>query len=103
VVSHFLVALGMLAPEKAPPLSDAPALELAIVDAIKKPSPGFAFAGLFVGLQQTKAGALIGCDENLEVRCRRTCFGIMPNASVEVGSDMLYLAHQIDPNDKSQL
>ncbi len=98
-VVHFLVAVGMLAPEMAPALEREPAMELLIVDAIKKPSVGFAFAGRFVGLQQTPAGALIGSDENLEVRCKRSCFVIMPNASVEVGNDMLYLAHQFDPNE----
>jgi predicted deacylase len=98
-IAHFLVAVGMLAPEMAPALEKEPAMELSIVDAIKKPSTGFGLAGPFVGLQQMRAGALIGSDENLEVRCRRTCFVIMPNASVEVGNDMLYLAHQFDPNE----
>ncbi len=94
---HFLVACGLLAPEQAPPKSNEPALELTLVDAIKKPSPGFGFAGRLVGLQQIRAGALVGSDENLEIRCRRNCFVIMPNATVEVGNDMLYLAHQTDP------
>ncbi len=95
--AHYLVACGLLDPKDAPPLAPEPALELAIEDAIKKPSPGFAFAGPLIGLQQSGAGALIGSDENLEIRSKRNCFVIMPNASVEVGNDMLYLAHQIDP------
>ena len=94
---HFLVAIDMLPPEDAPALQPEPALELNIVDAIKKPSPGFIFQGGFVGLQQIKAGTVVGSDDNLEVRCKRNCYVIMPNASVEVGSDMLYLAHQFDP------
>jgi succinylglutamate desuccinylase len=95
-IERFLVACAMLLSEAASTPRE-PALELVIVDAIKKPSPGFGFAGRLIGLQQVAAGALVGCDENLEIRSTRNCFVIMPNASVEVGSDMLYLAHQIDP------
>lgn len=95
---HFLVALDQLPDEAAPALPEEPPLELNIVDAVKKPSAGFQFHFRFIGLQQIPPDAVVGSDENLEVRCKRGAFLIMPNASVEVGQDMLYLAHQIDPS-----
>ncbi|MCP4448014.1 MAG: hypothetical protein GY811_22165 [Myxococcales bacterium] len=95
--AHFLVASGILPPEATTPLSVHASVELHIVDAVKKPSPGFEFSGRLFGLQQIRAGSIIGADANLEIRCRRSSFAIMPNASVEVGQDMLYLAHQVDP------
>lgn len=94
---HFLVAMNMIGSEEAPVPAPEPALELNIVDAVKKPSPGFVFMGRFLGLQELPAGHAVGCDDNLEIRCRRKSFVIMPNAAVAVGQDMLYLAQQIDP------
>ena len=94
---HFLVATGLVGPETASKRPAECALELSIVDAVKKPSRDFAFMGTFMGLQELRPGAVVGRDENLEVRCVRKSFVIMPNAAVEVGQDMLYLAHQIDP------
>ncbi len=96
--NHFLVATGILPPNAAPALPEQPPVELNIVDAVKKPSPGFQFHQRLIGLQQIPAGAIIGSDENLEIHCKRTSFAIMPNAAVETGQDMLYLAHQITPN-----
>ena len=95
--ARFLVATGIMPPSAAapPPVHDA--VELNIVDAVKKPSPGFAFHGQLLGLQEIAAGAVVGSDANLEIRCKRASFAIMPNASVAVGQDMLYLAHQVDP------
>ena len=95
--AHFLVATGILAPQAATSLPSQPAVELNIVDAVKKPSPGFEFSGRLFGLQQIPAGAIVGSDANLEIRSKRPSYAIMPNASVEVGQDMLYLAHQVDP------
>ncbi len=94
---RFLVATRILPRESGPPPLPHPALELNIVDAVKKPSPGFEFHARLFGLQRIPAGSIVGSDANLEIRCKRTSFAIMPNASVEVGQDMLYLAHQVDP------
>src|SRR5690606_33436818 len=69
---HFLVATGLIDDSQASPLPAEPALELNIVDAIKKPSPGFHFHGSFVGLQQIPAGAILGSDDNLEIRSKQT-------------------------------
>jgi predicted deacylase len=98
-VSRFLAALGMLNPEHTPAPSEEPVLELVLVDAVKKPSPGFKFDKPLTGLQHVPAGMLVGTDANLEIRCKRSCFVIMPNSSVEVGNDMLYLAHPVGPSD----
>ena len=95
--AHFLVATGILEAEAGPKQTEHVALELTIVDAVKKPSSGFEFHGRLFGLQQIRAGAVVGSDENLEIRSKRSSFALMPNASVEVGQDMLYLAHQVDP------
>jgi succinylglutamate desuccinylase len=98
-VARFLAALDMLSPDQTPPPREEPSIELVLVDAIKKPSQGFEFEAPLVGLQRITEGVLVGADENLEIRCKRSCFVIMPNASVDVGNDMLYLAHTIDSAD----
>ncbi len=95
--AHFLVATGILPREAANPLPEQDPVELKIVDAVKKPSPGFEFNDRLIGLQQIRAGAIVGSDANLEIRSKRSSYAIMPNAKVEVGQDMLYLAHQVDP------
>jgi succinylglutamate desuccinylase len=95
--AHFLVATGILLPSAASALPEQVAIELNIVDAVKKPSPGFEFNGQLLGLQKIPAGTVVGSDANLEIRSKRPSFAIMPNASVAAGQDMLYLAHQVDP------
>lgn len=95
---RFLVATGILPPEAGPPTSRQPAIELNVVDAVKKPSPGFVFKEQLLGFQQIDAGAVLGGDANLEIRCKQPSYAIMPNASVDVGHDMLYLAHQVVPS-----
>lgn len=95
--ARFLVATHTLPTEAGPPPAEHSALELRVVDAVKKPSPEFAFQEELLGFQRIDAGAIVGGDANVEMRCKRPSYAIMPNASVDVGHDMLYLAHKIDP------
>lgn len=91
---HFLVACDNIDAVKAPALPQEPVVELDIVDAVKKPSADFRFDQRLVGLQRLDAYDVVGSDANLEIRCKRPGYVIMPNSSVEVGKDMLYLAHE---------
>jgi predicted deacylase len=60
--------------------------------AVKRPSPTFRFVRPLRSMERLSAGELIGRDENLTLSANGPCWVIMPNDTVPVGEDMLYIA-----------
>jgi hypothetical protein len=60
--------------------------------AIKRPTAGFKFAKPLASMQLLEAGDVIGRDEDMVLCAQRRCHVIMPNDTVPVGEDMIYLA-----------
>lgn len=89
-----LEQLGMLS--GGPPATHAaPCTHLWIMAAVKRPSLAFRFARPLSSMQQLQAGELIGSDGVLALSAQCHCYVIMPNDSVPVGDDMLYIAHPL--------
>jgi len=65
---------------------------LHVLSAIKRPSAGFRFERPLLGMQALQAGQVIGHDEHLTLTVRSPCYAIMPNDTVAVGDDMLFIA-----------
>jgi predicted deacylase len=64
--------------------------------AVKRPSAGFRFVQPLTSMQQLPAGALIGRDQDLALTVNRQCYVIMPNDTVPVGEDMIYIAQPVE-------
>lgn len=62
--------------------------------AIKRPSASFRFAEPLEGMQHLAAGHVIGYGDQLVLSVRSPCYAIMPNDTVPVGDDMLYIAEE---------
>jgi len=90
--------LGMIAALPVAPVA-ASCTHLWITAAVKRPSSSFRFARPFESMQELRAGELIGCDEVLALSAQCHCYVIMPNDSVSVGDDMLYLARSLDAGE----
>jgi predicted deacylase len=91
--------LGMLA---SSPTADAsplasPSTWLRLQAAVKRPSAGFRFVQPFTSMQRLAAGTVIGRDEDLALTVNRPCYVIMPNDTVPVGEDMIYIAQRSEP------
>ena len=85
---RFLRAAGVLegeAPEGAPTF-------LEIMEIISRPSPGFRFTRTLRGLERLEAGDVFAADRVAELRTRAPCYVLLPNDTVEVGCDMVFLA-----------
>jgi uncharacterized protein len=88
--------LGML---PFPSLLTLPAVSctrLLLRAAVKRPSSSFKFVKPLSSMQPLATGELIGCDEHLALSAQRACYVIMPNDTVAVGEDMLYIAQLSD-------
>jgi succinylglutamate desuccinylase len=90
IIDRMLRALDLI--EDEVPRPSAPSVVLRLMDAIKRPSPTFRFTRPLSGLERLLPGERIGGDANVEIRMRSECYALMPNDSVPVGEDMLYLA-----------
>lgn len=85
---RFLRATGVLDGEAA--ANDPTFLE--IVEIISRPSEGFRFTRPLRGLERLEAGDVFAADRVAELRTREPCFVLLPNDTVEVGRDMVFLA-----------
>lgn len=65
---------------------------LQVVEIIARPSEGFKFTRALRGLDRIEAGEVIAADRVAELRVREACFVLMPNDTVPVGQDMVFLA-----------
>ncbi|MDH3625826.1 MAG: succinylglutamate desuccinylase/aspartoacylase family protein [Myxococcales bacterium] len=63
-----------------------------VVETITKPSAEFRFGSPWTGFQELEPGVLVGRDRVTEIRATRRCYAVLPNESVEVGDDVIYLA-----------
>ncbi|HJL17787.1 MAG TPA: succinylglutamate desuccinylase/aspartoacylase family protein [Sandaracinaceae bacterium LLY-WYZ-13_1] len=89
---RFLRATGSLEGE-APP-GDPTFLE--VVEIVSRPSEGFRFTRPLTGLERLEPGEVFAADKVAELRVREPCFALLPNDSVPVGSDMVFLARRVD-------
>lgn len=62
--------------------------------AVKRPSESFRFAEPIEGMQRLPAGHVIGYGDQLVLSVRSPCYAIMPNDTVPVGDDLLYIAEE---------
>ena len=83
--------LGMI--EKLPEVSE-PRKRLWVRAAVKRPSASFRFAEPLEGMQRLAAGHVIGYDNQLVLSVRSPCYAVMPNDTVPVGDDLLYIAEE---------
>ena len=88
---RFLRASGVLDGEA--PRGDARFLE--IVEIVSRPSETFRFVRPFRGLDVLEAGELLAADRIAELRVRERCYVLMPNDTVPVGRDMVFLAREL--------
>lgn len=89
--TRFLRAAGVLegeAPEGSP-------VFLEIVEIISRPSENFRFTRPIRGLDRLEAGDAFAADRVAELRTREPCFALLPNDTVEVGRDMVFLARPV--------
>ena len=63
-----------------------------VVETIAKPSEEFRFGSPWTGFQRLEPGTLVGRDRVTEIRVSRPCYAVLPNESVDVGDDVIYLA-----------
>lgn len=63
-----------------------------VLERITKPSKEFTFGSPWTGFQQLEPGTLVGRDRVTEIRVGRPCYAVLPNADVDVGDDVIYLA-----------
>jgi predicted deacylase len=93
-IRRALGYLGLVACDAAPP--GRATIRLLLRAAIKRPSSTFRFARPLASMQELAASELIGFDEDISIAARKKCYVIMPNDSVPVGEDMLYIAEAED-------
>ncbi len=67
-------------------------LFLRVTEIIHRPSEGFRFTRPIRGLEQLQAGEVFAADRLAELRVREPCYVLLPNDSVPVGRDMVFLA-----------
>lgn len=65
---------------------------LRVTEIIHRPSEGFRFTRPIRGLDQLEAGEVFAADRIAELRVREPCYVLLPNDSVPVGRDMVFLA-----------
>ena len=92
IALRFLRATGA-ASGGAPPAGDAMLLE--VTDVLRKPSAGFRFASAIRGLDELPAGHLVGRDGTIEMRVTDPAIALLPNDTVAVGEDLVYLARPL--------
>lgn len=88
VAKRFLVATGALA--GVAPTHSAVLLE--VVAALPQPSRAFRFDAPIRGLDDLRAGQILGRDGEEVVRVDHDCVAVLPNDRVPVGKPMIYLA-----------
>lgn len=85
---RYLQAAGVLEGEAEP----GDPMFLRVTEIIHRPSEGFRFTRPIRGLDQLEAGEVFASDRIAELRVREPCYVLLPNDSVPVGRDMVFLA-----------
>lgn len=93
-IRRFLDQLGVIPMPAVPEGADAPApaITLRLHAAVKRPSSEFRFVRPLASMDRLASGELIGRDDDLALSANRSCYVIMPNDTVAVGEDMVYIA-----------
>lgn len=97
MIRHFLEATGVLRADEPPALEDPVAVR--VVETITRPSEAFRFSTPWRGFQKLDAGTVLGRDEVTEIRVGRACYAVLPNDTVAVGEDTVYLAVDDAPDE----
>ena len=90
IAMNFLRATGAV--DDGHPTNGSDVRTVHVVETITKPSEEFHFGAPWTGFQRLEPGALVGRDRITEIRTSRACYAVLPNADVEVGDDVIYLA-----------
>jgi succinylglutamate desuccinylase len=94
IAMNFLRATGAI--DDGNTISGNDVRTVHVVETITKPSEDFVFGAPWTGFQGLEPGALVGRDRVTEIRVSRPCYAVLPNADVEVGEDVIYLAVDAD-------
>jgi succinylglutamate desuccinylase len=90
IAMNFLRVTGAI--DDGHPTNGSDVRTVHVVETITKPSEEFHFGARWTGFQRLEPGALVGRDRITEIRASRACYAVLPNADVEVGEDVIYLA-----------
>ncbi len=90
IALRFLRATGAI--DDGEPIRGSDVRKVRVVERISKPSEEFAFDAPWTGFQLLEPGTLVGHDRLTEIRVSRPCYAVLPNDSVDVGDDVIYLA-----------
>ena len=90
IAMNFLRVTGAI--DDGHPTNGSDVRTVHVIETLTKPSEEFHFGAPWTGFQRLEPGALVGRDRVTEIRASRACYAVLPNADVEVGEDVIYLA-----------